>query len=78
SFIQAILGDEIKIPTIDGEASLKIPPGTQPNTNFRIKGKGMPVLNRRERGNLYVLVEVEIPSKLSKQQAELLKQYKNA
>lgn len=77
-FIQAILGDEITIPTIEGKASLKIPAGTQPNTNFRIKGKGMPVLNRRDRGNLYVLVEVEIPAKLSKKQAELLKQYKNA
>jgi molecular chaperone DnaJ len=78
SFIQAILGDEIKIPTIDGKATLKIPPGTQPNTNFRIKGKGMPSLGRRERGNLYVLAEVEIPSKLTREQAELLKRFKNA
>lgn len=77
SFIQAILGDEIKVPTIDGEAKLKIPAGTQPNTNFRIKGKGMPVLNRRDRGNLYVLVEIEIPTKLSRGQAELLKKYKS-
>ncbi|MBU0672257.1 MAG: molecular chaperone DnaJ [Candidatus Margulisbacteria bacterium] len=78
SFVQAILGDEINIPTIDGEASLKIPAGTQPNTNFRLKGKGMPIVNQRERGNQYVLVEVDIPTKLSKQQAELLKQYNNA
>jgi molecular chaperone DnaJ len=78
SFIQAILGDEIKIPTIDGQASLTIPAGTQPNTNFKIKGKGMPHLNRRERGNLYVLVEVKIPGKLSRAQEELLKKYKNA
>jgi molecular chaperone DnaJ len=78
SFIQAILGDEIKIPTIDGEATLKIPPGTQPNTNFKIKEKGMPSLERRERGNLYVLVEVGIPTKLTREQAELLKRFKNA
>jgi molecular chaperone DnaJ len=78
SFIQAILGDEISVPTIDGEAILKIPPGTQPNTNFRIKGKGMPYLERTERGNLYVLVEIEIPGKLSKGQQELLKKFKNA
>ncbi|MFC1568379.1 molecular chaperone DnaJ [Candidatus Margulisiibacteriota bacterium] len=78
SFIQAILGDEVNIPTIDGEAGLKIPPGTQPNTNFKIKDKGMPNLNRRVRGNLYVLVEVKIPTDLSRAQEELLKKYKNA
>lgn len=76
SFIQAILGDEIKIPTIDGEITLKIPPGTQPNTNFRIKGKGMPILNSRERGSLHVLVEVEIPTKLTREQEELLRKFK--
>jgi len=78
SFIQAILGDEIKVPTIDGETILKIPPGTQPNTNFRIKGKGMPYLERKDRGNLYVLVEIKIPSKLTKGQQELLNKFKNA
>ncbi|OGB87427.1 molecular chaperone DnaJ [candidate division WOR-1 bacterium RIFCSPLOWO2_02_FULL_46_20] len=78
SFVQAILGDEIEVPTIDGTATLKVPAGTQPNTNFRVKGKGMPSLNRRDRGHLYVLVEVEIPTKLSKEQAELLNSYKNA
>jgi molecular chaperone DnaJ len=77
-FIDAVLGTEIKIKTIDGPATLKVPAGTQPNTNFRMKGKGMPILNHRERGNLYVLVEVEIPSKLSRKQKELLEQYKNA
>jgi molecular chaperone DnaJ len=78
SFIQAILGAEIKIPTIDGEATLKIPPGTQPHTNFKIKEKGMPILDRRERGNLYVLVEVKIPTKLTREQAELLKKLKSS
>jgi molecular chaperone DnaJ len=78
SFIQAILGDELKIKTIDGEITLKIPPGTQPNTNFKVKDQGMPVLNGRGRGNLYVLVEVEIPAKVSREQEELLKKFKNA
>jgi molecular chaperone DnaJ len=78
SFIQAILGAEIRIRTIDGEATLKIPAGTQPNTNFKIKGKGMPHLRGREHGNLYVLVEVKIPSKLNLEQQELLKKFKNA
>ncbi|MBN2057583.1 MAG: molecular chaperone DnaJ [Candidatus Saganbacteria bacterium] len=78
SFIQAVLGDEIQVPTLDGATTLKIPAGTQPNTKFRLKGKGMPHLGSRDRGNLFVLVEVEIPTKLSKKQADLLKQYKNA
>lgn len=78
SFVQAILGDEINVPAIDGKTTLKIPRGTQPNTNFRIKGKGMPILNRHERGDLYVLVEIEIPTNLTKEQEELLQKYKSA
>ena len=78
SFIQAILGDEIEIPTIDGKTSLKITPGTQPNTKFKIKDEGMPSLEYRGRGNLYVLVEVNIPAKISKAQEELLNKFKNA
>lgn len=78
SFVQAILGDEIDVPTIDGKATLKIPRGTQPNTNFRIRGKGIPSLARRDRGHLYILVEVEIPTKLTRAQEDLLKKYKNA
>lgn len=76
SFIQAILGDEIKVPTLSGEATLKIPPGTQPNTNFRLKEKGMPYLNKREHGDLYVLVEVKIPARITKEQEELLRKFK--
>jgi molecular chaperone DnaJ len=78
SFIQAILGAEIKVPTLEGEATLKIPAGTQPNTNFKLKEKGLPHLGKRERGDLYVLVEVKIPTKLTGEQAELLRQYRDA
>lgn len=78
SFVQAILGGEVKVPTIDGEATIKIPPGTQPNTNFKLKSKGLPYLGKREHGDLYVLVEVKIPTKITKEQEELLQQYKNA
>lgn len=78
SFIQAILGDEIKVPTLDGEATLKVPPGTQPNTNFKIKEKGLPLLQARGRGDLYVLVDIKIPTRLTKEQEELLRQYRNA
>jgi len=78
SFIQAALGDELQIPTLTGPISLKIPKGTQPNTTFTIKGKGLPSLNKPGTGHLYVLIEVEIPTKLSPKQEELLQQYKNA
>jgi len=78
SFLQAILGDEIKVPTLDGETALKIPPGTQPNTNFKLKDKGLPNLGRRDRGDLYVLVEVKIPDKLTKEQEELLRKFSHA
>ena len=78
SFIQAILGDEIKVPTLEGKAALKIPPGTQPNTNFKLKEKGLPVLQGRGRGDLYVLVEIKIPAKINKEQEELLNKFKNA
>ncbi|MFA4858060.1 MAG: molecular chaperone DnaJ [Candidatus Margulisiibacteriota bacterium] len=72
---QAALGDEIQIPTIDGEVTLKIPKGTQPSTTFRLREKGMPHLHRRERGDLYVLVEVKTPTHLNQKQEELLKEF---
>jgi molecular chaperone DnaJ len=78
SFIQAILGAEIKVPTIDGDTSLKVPPGTQPNTNFKLKEKGLPHLQGKGKGDLYILVEVKIPAKLTKRQEELLRQYDHA
>lgn len=72
SFAQAALGTEIDVATLDGEHKLKIPEGTQSGTNFRIKGKGVPVLNSRNKGDLYVQVKVQTPTKLSKRQRELL------
>ena len=70
---QAALGDEITIPTLDGEVKLRIPPGTQPGRVFRLKEKGVPILQRTERGNQMVTVNVQIPTSLSEQQEELLK-----
>jgi molecular chaperone DnaJ len=72
SFSQAALGAEIKIPTLDGEASVKIPEGTQTGTNLRLRHKGVPVLNGNSRGDLFVEVKVQTPSKLTKRQRELL------
>lgn len=75
SFVQASLGDEIKVPTLDGKAKLKIPQGTQPDTRFRIKSKGIPKLNGHGRGDLYVRAKVLIPKKLNDKQKDLLKKF---
>lgn len=72
SFGQAALGAEIRIPTLDGDAVLKIPEGAQTGTNFRLRHKGVPVLNGHGRGDLYVEIKVQTPTKLTKQQRELL------
>jgi molecular chaperone DnaJ len=74
SFAQAALGTEITVPTLDGECVVKIPEGTQPGTTFRVKNKGVPVLNAHGRGDLHVEVKVHTPSKLSKRQRELLQE----
>jgi molecular chaperone DnaJ len=68
---QAALGAEIEVPTLDGNEKLKIPAGTQPGKVFRLKGKGVPYLRRKERGDQLVIVNVEVPQKLTKEQREL-------
>ena len=70
---QAALGDSITIPTLDGETSLKIPPGTQSGTVFRLAGKGVPDLHGRGRGDQLVTVRVVVPSKLTKEQQRLMR-----
>ena len=70
---QAALGDEITVPTLDGDVKLRIPPGTQPGRVFRLKEKGVPILQKTERGNQLVTVNVQIPSSLTDEQEELLK-----
>lgn len=72
---QAVLGAEIEVPTLDGEAKLKIPSGTQPGKVFHLRGKGVPHLRRKDhRGDQLILVNVEIPAKLTKEQRELFEQ----
>ena len=72
---QAVLGAEVEVPTLDGDEKLKIPSGTQPGKVFHMKGKGVPHLRRKDhRGDQLVMVNVEIPSKLSKEQRELFEQ----
>jgi molecular chaperone DnaJ len=74
SFTQAALGATVKIPTLEGQATLEIPEGTQTGTSFRVRKKGMPVLNSSARGDLYVEVKVTTPEKLTRQQRELMEQ----
>ena len=74
SFPQAALGTEVEIQTLEGTESIKVPEGTQSGREFKLRGKGVPHLNERGKGDLIVEVRVETPSKLSKQQRELMRQ----
>ena len=74
SFSQAALGAEIQVPTLAGEHTLKIPEGTQSGASLKIRGSGVPVLNGRGKGDLFVEVRVQTPSKLNKRQRELLQE----
>jgi molecular chaperone DnaJ len=71
---QAVLGAEAQVPTLDGEEKLRIPAGTQPGKIFHMKGKGVPHLRRNGRGDQLVIINVDIPSKLSKDQRALFEQ----
>ena len=76
SMVTAALSGEITVPVIDGsQTQVRIPAGTQGGKQFRIKGKGMPVLRSREIGDLYIQVSVETPQNLSKRQRELLQEF---
>ncbi|HHY04995.1 MAG TPA: molecular chaperone DnaJ [Thermoanaerobacterales bacterium] len=75
SIVQATLGDEIEIPTLEGKVKLKIPEGTQPGTRFRLKSKGIPHLRGFGRGDLHVRANVVIPRKLNEKQKQLLKKF---
>jgi molecular chaperone DnaJ len=76
SIAQAALGTRITVPTVDGDEEVEIKPGTQPDTEIRLRGKGVPHLRRSgSRGDLHVLVDVVVPTKLSKRQRELLEEY---
>ncbi|ACB84767.1 molecular chaperone DnaJ [Natranaerobius thermophilus] len=74
SFVEAILGTEIEVPTLDGKSKLKIPAGTQPKTEFTLKGKGVPHFKRKGRGDQIVIVNVDIPKKLTQKQKQLVRE----
>jgi molecular chaperone DnaJ len=75
TFVQAALGDEIEIPTLTEKVKLKIPPGTQTGTYFRLKGKGVPKLRGFGQGDQHVKVTVVTPTNLSEEQKELLRRF---
>jgi molecular chaperone DnaJ len=75
----AALGGQVEVPTIDGgRARVKVPEGTETGKQFRLKGKGMPVLRSPLTGDLYVQVEIETPQNLTRKQKELLKEFEKA
>jgi molecular chaperone DnaJ len=71
---QAALGAEVKVPTLEGEEAIPIPAGTQNGAVLRLKGKGVPHLQRNGRGDQLVVVRVAVPTKLSREQKDLLKE----
>jgi molecular chaperone DnaJ len=75
---QATLGAEVEIPTVDGNAVLKIPAGTQPGKVLRMRGKGVPHLRRNGRGDQLVVINVDIPTRLTSEQHELFEQLANS
>lgn len=75
TFVQATLGATLTVPTIDGKITYDMPEGTQPETVFRIKGKGIPNINGKGRGDHFVKVKIEIPKNLTAEQRETLKSF---
>ena len=75
SFPQAALGAKLKVPTIHGVVEYELPEGTQTNTRFRLRGKGIPILHGKGNGDQYVTVTVEVPKNLNSKQKELLREF---
>lgn len=78
TYAEAVLGAEITVPTIDGDVKYNISEGTQTGTVFRLKGKGIQKLQRSDRGNQYVKINVEVPKNLTKKQKDLLKAFEDS
>ena len=75
TFTQAACGAEVEVPTLDGKVRYTIGEGTQTGTTFRLRGKGIPYVNGRGRGDQYVTVVVETPARLTREQKDLLKRF---
>jgi molecular chaperone DnaJ len=75
---QAACCADIEVPTLDGKVRYNVPEGTQTGTTFRLKGKGIPYVGYKNRGDQYVTVVVETPTKLSREQKDILRQFEDA
>jgi len=75
TFVQAALGDEIEVPTLYGKVKIKIPPGTQSHTKFRLRGKGVPNVRGGGVGDQHVIVKIITPKKLTEKQKQLLREF---
>jgi molecular chaperone DnaJ len=78
NFVDAVLGESIEIPTVNGKAKIKIDPGTQSGKVLRLKGKGLPVLQRYGHGDLFVHINVWTPKKVSKEEREILEKLRQS
>jgi molecular chaperone DnaJ len=74
TFAEAALGTELKVPTLDGPVTLKVPAGTQNGRTFRVRGRGVPA-TRRPAGDLLVTVSVAVPTKLSRREKDVLAEF---
>jgi molecular chaperone DnaJ len=75
SLVKAILGADVEVPTLNGKVKMNIPPGTQANTIFRLKGKGIPNIRTHHTGDQLVEIEIEIPKKLSSRERDLMTEF---
>ena len=75
NFVEAALGTEAEVPTLEGTTAVRVDPGTQPGTTLTLRGEGMPRLRRRGRGDLKVVVDVMVPTRLNAEQRELLQRF---
>ena len=78
NFVDAVLGESIEVPTVNGKAKIKVEPGTQSGKMLRLKGKGLPVLQRHGQGDLFIHINVWTPQKISKEEKEILEKLKES
>ena len=78
SFVQAALGDELTVPTLDGQVKYNLPAGTQPGDVFKLKNRGIPIINTARRGDQLVKIIVDVPKTLNEKQKEILLQFNDS
>jgi len=76
--VDAVLGTSIDVPTLDGPVSVKIPPGTQPDSALRLRGRGLPRFGGGARGDLFIQLQIHVPERLTDHQRHLFEQLKTS